>query len=189
MRRSLVVVAAVASLVGCASPTTAPTPSPTATPAASYGPAETTVTDGLFRLTAHTDHATYHSDDAIGMHAVVTFLGPAATFPATGSGSGLVNFDVRQLDGPLVIQGVWTADCAPQPQMVANKPRTYVFTKSGGFDPSASPDFWNAYFADPLLHLPAGRWSLVAEADITGVDCNPSTQHHLTASVEVTVLP
>jgi hypothetical protein len=58
----------------------------------------------------------------------------------------------------------------------------------GGFDPIASPDFGNRYFADPLLHLPVGHWSLVARADILGPDCSRPA-HQLAASVEVTVLP
>jgi hypothetical protein len=177
--------AALAGVVGCS----APSPSPTVAPTASYGPVETTVTDGMFRLTARADQANYHTHDAIGMVALVTFLGPAPNFPATGSGSGLVTFDVQQVDGPLVIHGVTPLDCIPQPLLVANEPQAIPFAKSGGYDPSASPDFWNAYFADPLLHLPAGHWSLVARADITGVECDPSTLHHLMASVEVTVLP
>jgi len=134
LERVVLIGSAVLLAAGCTlastSSTAAPTPSPTVTANASYGPVETTVTDGLFRLTAHADQATYHASDAIGMHAVVTFLGPAANFPATGSGSGLVNFDVRQLDGPLAIQGVWTADCALQPLLVANKPRTFPFTRA-----------------------------------------------------------
>lgn len=187
--RALIAMAAMACVVGCAAPTVAPTGQSTTLPTASYGPVETTVTDGMFRLTAHADHATYHTSDAIGVQAVVTYLGPAASFAAYGSGSGLVAFDVQQLDGPLVVEGVSTADCGPQPTFVANKPRAFPFVKSGGFDPSASTDFWNRYFADPLLHLPAGHWSLVARADISGLECSLSSQHQLTASVEVTVLP
>lgn len=178
-----------ALMAGCAAPTGIPTLLPTVAPTASYGAVETTVTDGLFRLTAHADQATYRTGEAIGMHAVVTFLGPAATFPASGSGSGLVNFDVQQLDGPLAIQGTWTADCGQHPAFVADQPQTFPFTKSGAINSSASTDFWNSYFADPLMHLPAGRWRLVAEAEISGVDCSLSTEHHLTATVEVTVLP
>lgn len=179
-------------MAGCAAPTLSPPASSTVAPTASYGPVETTATDGMFRLTAHADHATDHTGDAIGMQAIVTYLGPAATFAAYGSGpssgGGLVAFDVQQLDGPLAIHGVSPLDCGPQPALVANEPQTFPFVKSGGFDPSASADFWSRYFADPLLHLPPGHWSLIARADILGPDCSRPA-HQLMASVEVTVLP
>ncbi len=60
---------------------------------------QTTVADGMFRLTAHADRATCQTHDAIGMEALVTFLGPATSFPGTGSGSGLV----RRRHGPTLI--------------------------------------------------------------------------------------
>jgi hypothetical protein len=184
-----------ALMAGCAAPTAAPTTSPSPTVAAasaSYGPVATTVTDGTFRLTAHADRSTYHAGDAIGMHAIVTYLGPAPAFAAYGSGptsgGGLVVFDVRQLDGSVAIHGTSPADCAPQPPLVADAPQAFPFVKSGAFDPSASSDFESRYFADPLLHLPGGRWMLTTRADILGPDCTLPA-HQLTASIEVTVLP
>lgn len=189
------VLVAGAVMAGCAAPTAAPTTSPSSTVAvasASYGPVATTVTDGVFRLTAHADQATYRTSDAIGMQAIVTYLGPAPFFAAYGSGpasgGGLVAFDVQQLDGSLAIHGTSPADCAPQPPLVANVPQAFPFVKSGAFDPSAPSDFESRYFADPLLHLPVGRWMLTTRADILGPACSLPA-HQLTASVEVTVLP
>jgi hypothetical protein len=64
------------------------------------------------------------------------------------------------------------------------------FAKSGGFT-GADPDatIWRAYFADPALHLPAGRWQVTASAAFyTGDGCSGQA-HGLDASVTVVVLP
>jgi hypothetical protein len=64
------------------------------------------------------------------------------------------------------------------------------FVKSGGYgydDPLAS--FYQAYFADPDLRLPAGTWTIQATASFyTGDDCG-DVAHLLETSVTVVVEP
>ena len=171
-------------LVGCG----APRPSATVQPSESLGPADATVADELFRLSVHADQATYHTGDAIAVHAVVTYIGTDATFVPTGSGSGLVAFSLRQLDGTMKMQAAVPLDCVPHP-MSPGVPQTIPFFKSGAWEAEASDaGFSSRFFADPVLHLPPGRWAIVAEGSMGGPECAPP-QHDLTATVEVTVLP
>jgi hypothetical protein len=63
------------------------------------------------------------------------------------------------------------------------------FFKSGGFsdrDPDAA--FFRAYFRDPLLRLPAGRYEIHAVTDYLGAQC-AGPIHTLDASVTIDVLP
>lgn len=173
-----------ALLAGCG----AGAPSTTAHPSESLGPVETTVADARFRLSVHADQATYLSSEAIVVHAVLTYTGTDAAFVPAGSGEGLVAFSLRQLDGTLDMEAAVTADCVPHP-MTPGVPQTIPFFKSGGYEPEATDaGFWSRFFADPVLHLPPGRWAIIAQGTIRGPECAPP-QHDLTATVEVTVLP
>ncbi len=184
MVKGWMLLALTALLAGCG----APVPSTTARPSESLGPVETTVADDLFRLSNHADQATYHSTDAIAVHAVLTYTGTDASFVPAGSGEGLVAFGLRQLDGTLDMEAAVTADCVPHP-MTPGVPQTIPFFKSGAYEPEASDaGFWSRFFADPLLHLPPGRWSIIAQGSMGGPECAPPL-HDLTATVVVTVLP
>ena len=60
--------------------------------------------------------------------------------------------------------------------------------KSGGFsadDPDAA--FYRAFFSEPLVRLPAGRWEIAAVASFVVGDRRP--EHSLRASITVTVEP
>ena len=64
-----------------------------------------------------------------------------------------------------------TADCGQHefPRLV---PVAVPFRKTGGFsadDPNA--DFYRAFFADPVLRLPAGRWQVTASVSGFLVPC------------------
>ncbi|HSL34022.1 MAG TPA: hypothetical protein VK871_10270 [Candidatus Limnocylindrales bacterium] len=100
--------------------------------------------------------------DPIDIDASLTWQGPAPRATVWGSGSGVVSFVLAQLDGDLSVGGAMTADCASH-EFERLVPVEIPFTKSGGFsadDPHA--DFYRAFYADPVLRLPAGRWRLTA---------------------------
>jgi len=94
----------------------------------------------------------------------------ATTFTWTGAdqkktvwtfGSGPVTFDLKQLDGRRFSMGsAHTADCAPK-TFTRGIPTPIPFQKSGAWDGS-DPDapFYQQFFTDPLLRLPAGRYEL-----------------------------
>lgn len=99
----------------------------------------------------------------LDISATLTWEGPAPRATVWGSGSGVVSFVIQQLDGTITVGGAMTADCAPH-EFDRLRPVTIPFTKSGGYaedDPNA--DFYRAFYADPVLRLPSGRWRVSAE--------------------------
>ena len=179
--------------VACAPGPTSTTP--TGAPATPSGgtPAPTSSADGqaqdrVFRVTVHVGRQTYRTTEAIDLLATLTYLGPDSRSVVVGSGSGLVGFTLRQLDGHLEIGWAMTSDChiySMDRDVVV--PTQYV--KSGGFadtDPDAA--FMRAFLADKLLHLPAGTWQVDAVLDAYVGSCG-GERHQLTASALVQIVP
>ncbi|MGZ3632490.1 MAG: hypothetical protein ACXWQ6_09380 [Candidatus Limnocylindrales bacterium] len=168
---------------------TVPTPTPTVAPTASIGAVESSAQDDLFRLTIRAGRATYRTNEAIApVEAVLTYTGTQPDFATWGAAGGPVSFSLRQLDGPLHQEATSDDVCGYQ-LMAPGETLSVPFFKSGGFDPAASEgDFWSRYFADPQLHLPAGRWLISAGLTVYGPECMPPN-HFLTTSIEVQVVP
>ena len=99
--------------------------------------------------------------DAIPVATTLTWTGAPGQGRIWGSGSGPVTFAIEEVGGGRrTMGGAMTADCAMR-DFPAGVPTEIPFRKSGGWtgeDPNA--DFYAAWFKDPLLHLPAGRWKL-----------------------------
>ncbi len=98
----------------------------------------------------------------IDVAATLTWEGAEPTATIWGSGMGPVLFALEQLDGDLELGGMMTADCA-QHEYARLAPVQIPYVKSGGIsadDPNAG--FYRAFFADPVLRLPAGRWRVSA---------------------------
>ena len=105
-----------------------------------------------------------------------------------GSGSGLVLFSWEQLDGRLRQEAVATSDCVPY-SIKRVEALVVPFAKTGAYqgdDPAVG--FWQQYFADPVLRLPAGRYRIHALPNLTIGECG-GPEHRLDASVEITVIP
>jgi hypothetical protein len=172
-------------VTSCASgpSTTTPTATAAATPIG-VGLAE----DGAFRLSIHAASGTQKASEAIDVLATLTYIGGAQTMTAVGSGSGLVGFSLRQLDGHLTMGWAHTNDCHTYP-MERGVVVPMAFVKSAGFigeDPDAA--FWRAYLADPVMHLPVGTWQIDAVLDSTLSVCG-GERHQLTASVVIVLEP
>ncbi|HET7676304.1 MAG TPA: hypothetical protein VFK38_00465 [Candidatus Limnocylindrales bacterium] len=142
---------------------------------------------GLVEIRIASPRVTWRMEEAIVVEASLVYLGQAPVV-ASGSGSGLVGFSVVQQGGPLRMEAGGTSDCVryqlrPGPQAVA-------FSKSGGFsgdDPNAA--FYRAFFADPDLHLPPGRWRITAHVDLVlGQECGGEPTDP-SASIEIVVRP
>jgi hypothetical protein len=117
-----------------------------------------------FLLSLRVSGDTVDAGAPIGIDAILTWDGPAVRATVWASGSGVVSFGLRQLDGDIALGGAMTADCAVH-EFDRLTPVAIPFRKSGGFsedDPNA--DFYRAFFADPILRLPAGRWRVSAIA-------------------------
>jgi len=183
---AVVVVAALAveRWASGASAVASPQPSTTAPVAEVEG----TDVDPLFAVRIRAEPAVYRSGQPIRITAWLTYTGPKAEEKLVGSGSGLVLFSWEQLDGRLRQEAVATADCVPY-SIKRVEPLVVPFAKAGAYQ-GDDPDvgFWQQYFADPVLRLPAGRYRIQALPRLTIGECG-GPEHRLDATVEITVLP
>ena len=144
--------------------------------------------DAGFALTLRIGSDAVDAGAPIDVAATLTWEGADPQASIWASGSGPVSFGITQIDGDIVLQAVQTADCA-QHDYTRGVPVPVPFRKSGGFsadDPNA--DFYRVYFADPVLRLPSGRWSIAATASGFLVPCEmdaPMVEIHLEAEVLV----
>jgi len=87
------------------------------------------------------------------------------------------------------VDPVWTADCA-QHLLEPATPIGSQLTKSGAVadtDPNAG--FLRTFFADPLLHLPAGTWDITAIAQFIEAPACASGTRTMKATERITVTP
>ncbi|HWP62851.1 MAG TPA: hypothetical protein VNO86_05220 [Candidatus Binatia bacterium] len=143
--------------------------------------------DEAFELVLRLPRLDWAEGEPIEVEAQLTYTGPQPTVVVSGSGSGLVLFGLEQVGGPIRIGGAATSDCVPR-TLERGIPLVVPYQKSGAFsndDPKAA--WYRAFFADPLLRLPAGRWRLTASADFfTGPPCG-GDRHTLEVGVELVV--
>ncbi|MDQ3691298.1 MAG: hypothetical protein M3406_14960 [Chloroflexota bacterium] len=146
---------------------------------------------GEFRLDHVVEQDRYRAGQPIQANATLTYLGTDPSVTQWGSGTGIVGIRIRQLDGPIDPGGASTTDCIAY-ELTPDEPMRVQFGKSGSFaDDDPLAEFYGAYFADPLLRLPPGRWEISAWASFTagGDDCGANSSIYLTAPVEITVEP
>ena len=163
----------------------APSPSGTSTGGSTLR-AETQ--EGPFRLTFELPKDTWSAGEAIQGHATLSLAAGSAA-DIGGSGGGLIGFDFAEVDGTRHMDAVFTMDCHPY-HLVAGRPMSTPIVKSVGFeasDPNAA--FYQAWYSEPEVHLPAGTWTIRAVTSfVDGTGCSGAS-HDLRAPVVVTVLP
>jgi hypothetical protein len=181
------------AMAGCGpAPTTDPIATPAATPAATDpstdepgGPVEARTRQGSFTLVLRVDQQRHAPGEPIAVRAALEYDGPLARASLVGSGSGLVLFGIRLVDGPIEVTPAATADCVPY-TIERGQPHVAPFAKSGGFsndDPNAL--FYREFFAHPQLRLPVGRWVITALARFFVGECGMDPRE---LSVEVEIL-
>ena len=143
-------------------------------------------TQGRYQLVFELSRSDWRTTDSITGLATLSLLGSGGEdFGA--SGQGPIGFGFDEVGGSRHIGPVWTADCRYD-RLVAGQPRTSQITKSGGFtaeDPNVA--FYRSFFADPLVHLPAGDWTITAVASfVEGAGCSGAS-YTLNAAVQVHV--
>jgi hypothetical protein len=145
------------ALVGCGSPQSISS----GEPAAVGGRVEA----NGFVLDVHLPASTFASGDAIPITTTFTWVGPAPAATIWGSGMGPVTFGFSEVGGQRrAMGGVMTADCSPK-EFQRGVPVAIPLMKSGAYDGNdPQADFYRAFFADPLLHLPPGQWQLRVSA-------------------------
>jgi hypothetical protein len=127
----------------------------------------------------------YAPTDAIPVQTTVTWTGAPGRGSIWGSGSGPVSFLFLEIGGAgRTMNGAMTSDCA-QRDFAAGEPVTIPLGKSGGWtaeDPNAA--FYQAWYRDPLLHLPSGHWQLRVSLDGMLAPCDANA-----ARLDATVGP
>jgi hypothetical protein len=145
-------------------------PSVHGSPPATSGtdPARAEDTAGQFSLTLELPHTDWKSSDSITGLATISYLGSGEV--QVGLSGDVATFSFDELGGCRHMGGVNPADLVIHP-ISADKPITTPITKTMammGGDPNAS--FCLSWAKDPLLHLPAGDWTITAALDATGPD-------------------
>jgi len=150
-------------------------------------PVEDIAHEGDFTLRIAADRLAWSSAEEIKLAATLTYDGPLAETTLWGSGDGVVFFSVIEIGGTRRLEASWHSDCGPHPIGPA-EPIHVPYRKSGGFsadDPNAA--FYRAFFADPLFHLPPGRWEVLAQANFATGDGCGGNPINLVASLVLTV--
>jgi hypothetical protein len=176
-----------------ASPT-APPRSATAAPSASEplgSPSPATGTaedvDGRFRLTFVLPRTTWSADEAIEGEAVLALIDDELAELGV-AGNGPIEFIFKEVGGSREIGPAWDTVC-DSARLAAASPIVRSIRKSGGYgDDQPDADFYRAFFADPLVRLPAGDWDITAVAEfMDGPDCASADQHSMRATVRVQI--
>ena len=134
-------------------------------------PAAARAEGGGFILEAGVPKVRWSPEEAIEVVSSLTFVGPAPRQTIWASGSGVVAFAIAEIGGRRRMGGAATADCFPYPYERAVK-TAVPFRKSGGWtgdDPDGA--FYAAFFRDPQLHLPMGRWRITASVSGFLAEC------------------
>ena len=151
------------------------------------GPQAASDAEGRFRLDFALARRTFTEADDIEGVATLSVLGPGVgTIGA--SGGGPISFGIAEVGGTRVMGPASNADCA-RFDIGDGSPLTSRIQKSGGWsgeDPHAA--FYEAFFTDRELHLPAGTWDITAYASFSEGDCGPNP-HELSAPIRIEVVP
>jgi len=129
-------------------------------------PERSTVTEGPYRLELVLQRSVWSASEAIEGEGILSVTDGQAR-DLGGSGSGLVLFGFEEVGGSRRIQPAMSDDCAGY-RLSPDTPLSRELTKSGGWvadDPDA--EFYKAFFADPLIHLPPGQWRVGAIASFS----------------------
>ncbi|MGH2464166.1 MAG: hypothetical protein ACRDGI_01780 [Candidatus Limnocylindrales bacterium] len=151
--------------------------------------AAATASNGPFEFSFTLPRTGWKTSDAITGTATLTVSSPMVV---GGSGSGLIGFDIDELGGlGRKMDGAMTLDCGRY-QLVPGRPITSAIVKGGAYSPGASgADFYESFFADPLIHLPAGNWTINAFASFISFDDSQSCHlpsYELSAPITITSL-
>jgi hypothetical protein len=145
-------------------------------------PTTQTATDGTFELKVSLPPGTHHAADALDIVTTLTYDGPQLSITVDSDDEGFVWFSFKQLDGSREMGGSFSRlICSPSTTMVRGKSATFRPAKSVvfGADDTNAP-FYRQWASDPEVHLPAGRWQILATAQIwEGETCMGAKPDHV----------
>ena len=187
MYRTMLFGAMLVLLAGCGSAASEPTTTGSATT-----PSTATTVDGPFEVNFALSQSRYTESDQITGTAMLSIRGgPDAKIWASGQGPFAYSF--VEVNGSRRMEAVYPGDCAAftiRPQV----PLTSALAKSGGWtaeDPNAA--FYEGFFADPSIHLPAGTWDIKAQALFNEASPNEGEcrgrQRNIITTVQVEIVP
>ncbi len=155
------------------------------TPSTTDSPATAEDAEGLFHLAFTLPRTTWGAGESIEGQSRLSL---SAVGPVTivGPGGGVLGFGFAEVGGRRQMGPAMTADCATH-WIAGDEPILSPITKSGGYS-TDGPDaaFYRAFFADPLVHLPAGEWDITAVAEFAEDECG-GPAHSLKATIRVRV--
>jgi hypothetical protein len=157
---------------------------PRVMPAIDPGPVVGESTEDRFRLTLTLPSATWPAEAAIEGEAVLALDQGAVELG--GSGGGLINFRYSQVGGRIVVDPIWTADCARH-RLTATEPIRTPLAKSGGWsedDPDAA--FYREFLQADDVRLLPGLWDITA---IAAGGCGDGPTVSLETTVRILITP
>ncbi|MBA2718615.1 MAG: hypothetical protein H0U52_05115 [Chloroflexi bacterium] len=166
-RRATVLLALAFAAVACGG-----TPAPSGDPATTDPVVAVSGVDHGFVLTVALPRLQWLSSEQIPVATTLTWTGAAPKQEIWGSGSGHVSFVFRELGGAGRTMGGGGTDDCRSTSYVRGQPAAIPVAKSGGFggeDPHAA--FYEQWYREPGLRLPAGRWQLTVGANGFLVPC------------------
>ena len=159
-------------------------PEPSFPPLSGQGAAQ----DDTFSLTIETGDTRFVADEPIAITTTLRYIGTRERRTIISHGGGPVSFGVEQLDGPVDNGPEWDTSATPFGYRRGDV-QDIPFGKSGGWDgDDPMADFWRAWFADPELRLPAGRYRITAHLGYRG-PAEDASARSLEAAVVIEVLP
>ena len=143
-------------------------------------------TDQQFVLTLAAGRPIYRSTESIEVTASIAYVGPAEGVDISYLGQPVI-FGVFEVDGKRqMVPGVGQG--CRHGTLGRGQPMTIDFHKSQQAPVEGGEAFDAAWYADPGLHLPPGRWQFVAQSVALRPDCE-TLLHELEASLEILVQP
>jgi hypothetical protein len=145
------------------------------------------VDDGVFRLTIRTDKDEYTAGEAVNCYATLEYVGGADSTTIYSS-DPLVYFTVKggQFTGDFAVN-----DILKTTTFKKGEPVRFDFAKSGSFSADQKDAaFWESWYADPELKLPAGEYTIAATVDgFFDQNDYAGTAYTLTVSAQISVKP
>jgi hypothetical protein len=152
------------------------------------GSAEADVSDGPFHLALRLTRSTYLTTEPIEGTATLSVTDGQAR-RIWGPYQSPIAFSMIEVGGTRRMEAGFREKCEPYP-IGPDAPLARPVTKSGGWsadDPNAA--FYQAFFADQQIHLPAGTWdiSVVTDFNEDGGDPCGGVHHDPSATIRIEV--
>jgi hypothetical protein len=147
-------------------------------------PAVGEASDEAFLLVVRSPATRYASGQPTEVFAELVYQGPRNAETVYHAASP-IGWQIVQLDGPARMDGAMAMPCI-ETEMRNGVVTRYPFQKGGSIE-EGSP-FDEAWFGEPSLRLPAGRWRITATLMVSLGDCG-GEGHTLETSIDLVVQP